>query len=138
LRERKDDIPLLIDYFIEKFNQEDERQVEGVSDKAMDLLMQYPWPGNVRELENMIHRAVVISRDNVLTHKDFPQHLALGPAGTSSDMLSEPITISEGEKILILKSLDRNAGNRTKAAEELGITTRTLRNKLHEYGMTEN
>lgn len=138
LRERKDDIPLLVEHFIEKFNREDDRQVSGITDKALNLLMQYPWPGNVRELENMVQRAVVTARDNIITHKDFPHHLALGPTSASSDMLADPITISEGEKILILKSLERNSGNRTKAAEELGITTRTLRNKLHEYGMSDN
>ena len=139
LRERKDDIPLLVEHFIEKFNREDDRQIKGITDNALNLLMQYPWPGNVRELENMIQRAVVTARDNVITHKDFPQHLALGPSSASGgDMLTEPLTISEGEKILILKSLERNSGNRTKAADELGITTRTLRNKLHEYGMTDN
>jgi DNA-binding NtrC family response regulator len=138
LRERKDDLPLLIEHFVRKFNEEDNRQIEGVSEKAMKLLGQYPWPGNVRELENMIHRAVVTTKENILTHKDFPSYLALGPVAESSDMLSEPIKIAEGEKILILKSLERNGGNRTKAAEELGITTRTLRNKLHEYGMAEN
>ncbi|MBD3383201.1 MAG: response regulator, partial [candidate division Zixibacteria bacterium] len=113
LRERKDDIPLLVEHFIEKFNREDDRQIKGITDKALNLLMQYPWPGNVRELENMIQRAVVTARDNVITHKDFPQRLALGPSSTSGgDMLSEPLTISEGEKILILKSLERNSGNR--------------------------
>jgi DNA-binding NtrC family response regulator len=138
LRERKDDLPLLIEHFIHKFNEEDERHIEGLSEKALRLLQSYPWPGNVRELENLIHRAVVTSKNSVITHKDFPSYLALGPNAEMSDMLSEPITISEGEKILILKSLERHAGNRTKAAEELGITTRTLRNKLHEYGMTDN
>ncbi|HER00334.1 MAG TPA: sigma-54-dependent Fis family transcriptional regulator [candidate division Zixibacteria bacterium] len=138
LRERKDDLPLLIEHFIQKFNEEDERHIEGLSEKALRLLQSYPWPGNVRELENLIHRAVVTSKNSVITHMDFPSYLALGPNAEMSDMLSEPITISEGEKILILKSLERHAGNRTKAAEELGITTRTLRNKLHEYGMTDN
>jgi len=135
LRARRDDIPLLIEHFIRKFNAEDERQIEGVSEKAMRMLLDYPWPGNVRELENLIHRAVLTTKDNILTHKDFPSYVALGLGMESADMLSEPITIAEGEKILILKSLERHSGNRTKAADDLGITTRTLRNKLHEYGM---
>ena len=137
LRERKDDLPLLIEHFIHKFNEEDERQIVGVTEKAMNLLKDYPWPGNIRELENLIRRAVVTCGDKVLTHKDFPSYLALGMEGETSGMLSEPITISEGEKILILKALERNNGNRTKTADELGVTTRTLRNKLHGYGITD-
>jgi DNA-binding NtrC family response regulator len=137
LRARKDDVPLLVDHFIGKYNEEDGRQVEGISEKALGILSSYPWPGNVRELENLVHRAVVTCKEPILTHKDFPNYLALGPNAVMSDMLSEPITVAEGEKILIFKSLERNAGNRTKAAEELGITTRTLRNKMHEYGVAD-
>jgi len=137
LRSRKDDLPLLVDHFINRFNEEDNKQVEGISEKALKLLSSYPWPGNVRELENLVHRAVVTCKEKTITHRDFPSYLALGPNALMSDMLSEPITVAEGEKILILKSLERHGGNRTKAAEELAITTRTLRNKLHEYGMAD-
>jgi DNA-binding NtrC family response regulator len=137
LRARKDDIPLLADHFIGKYNEEDGRQIEGISEKVLNILNSYPWPGNIRELENLIHRAVVTCKESILTHKDFPNYLALGPNAVMSDMLSEPITIYEGEKILIFKALERHSGNRTKAADELGITTRTMRNKMHEYGVAD-
>ena len=137
LRERKDDLPLLVEHFIHKYNEEDGRQIEGVTEKAMNLLKEHPWPGNIRQLENIVRHAVVTCREKVISHKDLPSYLALGLETETSGMLSEPITISEGEKILILKAIERNNGNRTKAAEELGITTRTLYNKMHEYQMSD-
>jgi DNA-binding NtrC family response regulator len=137
LRARKDDIPLLTEHFLQKFNEEDSREIEGVSEKGMQLLMEYPWPGNIRELENLIHRAVVTCKENVITNKNFPSYLSLGTGAEASSELTDPIALFELEKIAIIRGLDRNNGNRTKTAEELGVTTRTLRNKLKEYGMSD-
>ncbi len=136
LRQRKNDIPMLVDHFIRKYSDENQRAVKGVTERAMKLLLGYNWPGNIRELENYIERAVVLAKSDRIADSDLPGHLALGElggsaAGTSGEML----TISEMEKVMILRALEVFAGNRTKAADALGITPRTLRNKLHEYGM---
>lgn len=104
----------------------------------MSLFMKYHWPGNVRELENLIERAVVTSKGPVLTEDDFPVELALGPELDSVPALKVPMKLEEGNKYLILKTLEKFNGNKTKAAEALGITTRTIRNKLSEYKLFEN
>ena len=136
LRKRPNDIPMLIDHFIKKFNVENAREVRGVTEKAMKLLLNYHWPGNIRELENYIERAVVLCKTDRITDTDLPSHLALGELARHSHSPSDTIMpIAEMEKIMILKALESFDGNRTKAAEALGINPRTLRNKLHEYGM---
>ncbi len=133
LYERREDIPLLIEHFINKYNRENSRRVSGLDQSAMTLLMSYHWPGNVRELENLIERAVVTARGPVITEDYFPAELALGPAGDELPSLQIPMKLEEGTKYLILKTLEKYNGNKTRAAEVLGITTRTIRNKLAEY-----
>jgi DNA-binding NtrC family response regulator len=133
LEERKEDIPLLVQHFIEKYNEENSKQVRGIEPSALKLFMKYHWPGNVRELENLIERAVVTSRGDYLTEDDFPSELAMGPVADELPELKVPISLEEGNKYLILKTLERFDGNKTRAAEALGITTRTIRNKLAEY-----
>ena len=108
-----------------------------MDDSATRLFMKYHWPGNVRELENLIERAVVTSKDDVLTEDDFPADLALGTVGDNMPGLKVPMKLEEGSKYLILKTLEKYNGNKTKAAEALGITTRTIRNKLQEYQLEE-
>jgi DNA-binding NtrC family response regulator len=137
LRERKDDIPALAEYFLKKYNFVNKRSIEGISQKVYEMFMEYPWPGNVRELENYIERAVVTSKGNILTPGDFSKELVLSKAYFSSEAIEVGCSIYEAEKRLILKTLEAEGGNRTKAAEILGISTRTLRNKLQEYGLKE-
>ncbi|MDH3892609.1 MAG: sigma-54 dependent transcriptional regulator [candidate division Zixibacteria bacterium] len=137
LDERKEDIPLLVEHFIDKYNRENSRQIMGVDSTALKLLMKYHWPGNVRELENLIERAVVTTRGDTLTEDDFPADLALGPIADDLPSLRVPMKLEEGSKYLILKTLEKFNGNKTKAAEALGITTRTIRNKLAEYRTEE-
>ncbi len=137
LRERKEDIPPLAQHFLKKSNQENSRQVEGISQKVYELFMEYTWPGNVRELENYIERAVVTAKGRILTPRDFPKELSWGQIRSSSEKIEVGSTIEEAERKLILKTLKAHDGNRTKAAEILGISTRTLRNKLHEYGLND-
>ena len=133
LGERKEDIPLLVKHFINKYNEENGRQIQGVDNGALSMLMSYHWPGNVRELENLIERAVVTSKGSVLAEDDFPVDLVLGPVGDDLPSLKVPMKLEEGSKYLILKTLEKYNGNKTRAAEALGITTRTIRNKLAEY-----
>ncbi len=134
LRERKEDIPALVSSFIDRFNHENGKSVEGVRDDTLDLLSQYNWPGNVRELENYIERAVVVARGPVLEPGDFPAKLTNSPVGLQDQGLQVGMTVHEIERQLIMKTLEACRGNRTEAATMLGISTRTLRNKLHEYG----
>jgi two-component system, NtrC family, response regulator AtoC len=135
LRQRQEDIPLLCEYFLSKFAQKMGIPAKTLSEKALAALVTYPWPGNVRELENIIERATVISRNQELVISDFPPDISTGISELSKGSLEVGTTIDDAEKMLILKTLKANAGNRTKTAELLGITTRTLRNKLQEYGM---
>ncbi|HOD65400.1 MAG TPA: sigma-54 dependent transcriptional regulator [candidate division Zixibacteria bacterium] len=134
LEERKEDVPLLVEHFIAKYNRENSRTVKGVDAQAMRLLMHYHWPGNVRELENYIERAVVTGNKEILTEDEFPAELALGRAADSLAALRVPMKLEEGNKYLILKTLEKFNGNKTRAAEALGISARTIRNKLAEYG----
>ncbi len=137
LRERIEDVPLLVEHFIEKYNRENGKQVMGIDQGALNMLMKYHWPGNVRELENLIERAVVTAGGPTLTEDDFPVDLVLGPIGENLHGLKVPMKLEEGSKYLILKTLEKFNGNKTKAAEALGITTRTIRNKLAEYNIGE-
>ena len=134
LQDRKEDIPLLADFFLEKYSKLNRRKTPRISKAAMDLLRQHTWKGNVRELENTIERALLIGNSETI----IPEHLFLGkfenegkaPAGAD---LSVGTTVREMEKKLIVKTLQEVNENRTRAAELLGISIRTLRNKLREY-----
>jgi two-component system response regulator AtoC len=137
LRERLDDIPLLLDYFMEKYCAETGKNIKGLDDSAMRLFMKYHWPGNVRELENFVERAVVISQNDVLSAKDFPQSLVLGKIDDDGGDFQVGMTVHDAEKLLILRTLETQNGNRTRAADILGINPRTLRNKLNEYGIKD-
>ena len=103
----------------------------------MELLTGYDWPGNVRELENYIERAVVICQEEVIDKKHLPLDVLAGNSSTNrgGDGLQVGTTVREMEKQLILKTLEAHSGNRTAAADVLAISSRTLRNKLHEYGL---
>ncbi len=135
LRERKEDIPVLMNHFLEHFAAENGRRIDGFSSAAVECFMDYNWPGNVRELQNAVERAVVLAREPVLG----PEHFNLGAAAPRRDgggMLTLPFgaTVGEMERELILRTLERCNQNRTQAAKVLGISVRTLRNKLNEYG----
>ncbi len=135
LRERREDIPLLVEHFIQKYAEENGKRIEGISERALELMMQYDWPGNVRELENAVEQAVVLSRGPILGPElfNFLDNVAVG--GGYSDFDLSKMTLKELEKVAILKALQDTGGNRTHAARRLGISVRTLRNKLREYRM---
>ncbi|MEE8577361.1 MAG: sigma-54 dependent transcriptional regulator [candidate division Zixibacteria bacterium] len=132
LSERPEDIPLLATHFIQKHNQQNGKEIKGISDMAMKLLSKYHWPGNVRQLENYIERAVVTADTDFLTEDDFPTYLAYGEIGDHNGGLAVPMTLEDGKRFLILRTLERCQGNKTRAAEMLGITTRTIRNILKD------
>jgi DNA-binding NtrC family response regulator len=137
LRRHQEDIPLLCDYFLNKFAQKMGVPSKTLSDKASQLLFSYPWPGNVRELENVIERATVISKNMELKPDDLPPEITSGVPEVARGGFEVGLSIDNAEKMLILKTLRAHAGNKTKTAEILGISTRTLRNKLQEYGYAE-
>ena len=134
LRERKEDIPALVQNFVAKYNEENGKRITGVADETLDALLAYDWPGNIRELENYTERAVVVARGEALAPDDYPQRLTSGPQGRDDGGIHVGMTVHEMERRLIMKTLESCQGNRTEAAGMLGISTRTLRNKLHEYG----
>jgi len=141
LRQRKSDIPLLAAHFIDKYNQIDGRRVKSMTKEASDALCRFPFPGNVRELENIIERAVLLSGGQQIEKKDLLLEDGLAPAQTYSGSSDDgggspeisPGPLREVEKKLIFQTLDQTNGNRTHAAGILGISVRTLRNKLNEY-----
>lgn len=134
LRERKEDIPALMDHFLKRFNQENGRTVQGFSDEARAAFTDYAWPGNVRELQNTIERAVVLATDSVLEPSDFSFDWMTRSNHVHDVGVNVGTTVGEMERALILKTLESCRGNRTQAAKLLGISVRTMRNKLKEYG----
>jgi transcriptional regulator with PAS, ATPase and Fis domain len=136
LRERMEDIPLLVNHFIDKYNNDNNKNIREVDDSVLRLFMNYHWPGNIRELENYIERAVVTASGDRLRKSDFPSELTLGTLADKVPGLDTGVTLAEGEKYLILKTLEKCEGNKTKAAQLLDVTPRTIRNKLSEYGIS--
>lgn len=134
LKERKEDIPLLIEHFISLYANENQREVTTISKEATRLLMNYDWPGNIRELENAIERAVVICKGGMIEPEHFLTFYDLHATSDSNSQWNGDVkNLSEIEKRLILQVLRENNGNRTRSAEELGISVRTLRNKIREF-----
>ncbi len=130
LRERREDILPLAHHFLERFCAENHKPLKTFTERASKKLVDYPWPGNVRELANIIERTVVLDFDPVIDS----EHLYLDSSVVAPKELKKGITLHEMEKQLILETLEANCQNRTKTAARLGISVRTLRNKLYEYG----
>lgn len=129
LRERKEDVPLLVNHFLELYNKKNNKEVSGISVDAMNLLMNYPWPGNVRELENAIERAVVLTRDKVISSRDLPE--TIYKENVDEGKLTIPIgtTLREVEKRVIMETLRRTKGDKEVTAKLLGIATSTIYRK---------
>ncbi len=131
LRERREDIPLLVDHFIRKFSREMNKKITRVAPAAMRTLQDYDWPGNVRELENAVERAMVVAQEPELRDQDF----ILKSRATS---VPEGRSLDEIEKAHILRVLEELGGNQTRAAEVLAIDRVTLHNKLKKYGWSKS
>jgi DNA-binding NtrC family response regulator len=132
LWERKEDVPYLIEHFIRKFAEQNGKNVTGVTEDAMRLLVRYAWPGNVRELENAIEHAVILARGNAIVPDDLPIHVRQSTVAT--DKIQVGMTLAEMERIAILETLKLHGNNKTKTAAVLGIGLRTLHTKLKDYG----
>jgi len=130
LRNRKEDISLLIEYFIKKHSSKNRKNVTGMAKDALLMLTDYYWRGNVRELENVIERAVLLCKGNLITQEYLFMEAIVEEINSS---VKAGVTVREMEKKLIFNTLEQVNGNRTKAAELLGVSIRTLRNKLNEY-----
>jgi two-component system response regulator HydG len=141
LRDRKEDIPLLVEHFLRVYNEKNSRNVHGFHPRALDGMMRYEWPGNIRELENVVERAVIMARDDYVPFAELPDSIREATGHTLTQEIREGIrpgmTIKEMERELILKTLEENEGNRTRSARILGITRRTLQHKLKEYGIDQ-
>ncbi|WP_457642579.1 sigma-54-dependent transcriptional regulator [Persephonella sp.] len=137
LRERKEDIPLLVNHFLEKFNRLNEKSISGVSDSAMEILMEYDWKGNVRELENAIERAVVMCQHDTIKPEQLPPRIVNRSRKDTADFrrsLTET-NLLEIERKVILKVLEEVNWNQTRAAEKLGISRKQLRTKMKNLGI---
>lgn len=142
LRERTEDIPLLVWHFLASFAEEHQRPALEVAPEAMQALVQYSWPGNVRELRNLIENLVIFSKQPSLHLSDLPPEVREAPPtggaeGPPPPRLFEDLNMSAIEKQAIVQALEKTGGNRLKAAQMLGIGLRTLQTKLKDYGMTE-
>ena len=134
LRERKDDIPLLVASFLEEFAKENNKKITGIDARARSALYKYNWPGNIRQLRNCIESAVVMCSGSEITLEDLPPSVS---GASDTDMISIPvgITLAEAEKILIQQNLAVNKGNKSKTADILGIVRKTLHRKIDEYNL---
>lgn len=141
LRERREDIPLLVEHFVEKFNMESGKRVEGASEEVLQILTEHEWPGNVRELENVIERAVIINRGGVILPQDLPPYLSKRSAyGEAQESLiyqahGGQLTLQEVEKAHIQTILEETSWNIKRTARILGIDRSTLYAKIKRYGL---
>ena len=150
LKERTGDIPLLVDRFLKEYTEKNKRDISSVSPGAMELLCAYGWPGNVRELRNTIEKMVVLSRGERLEVSDVPPNIARNSSGRVVQGTPLPLSpppalveldsgesLADTERMKIMAVLKKNGGNRTRAAEELGISRRTLHRKLKTFGISK-
>jgi DNA-binding NtrC family response regulator len=137
LRERREDIPLLAEQFLEEFRSESRAPIAGFSAAALDLLTGYGWPGNVRELRNAVHQAVILCGGGEIQPENLPSSLRPGSrritGGAGKIIIPVGISIAQAEKALILETLAACSGDKPKAARSLGISLKTLYTRLREY-----
>jgi len=138
LRARAEDIPLLVQHFVNEFNVKHRLQIIGVSDEGMAMLRAYPWPGNVRELRNVTERSVVLAKG------DWIEESALPPYVRNPSLRPEKLvfsvgetTVADAERELILRTLEHAGKNKAEAARQLGVDVKTIYNKLKAYGIEE-
>ena len=137
LRERKDDIPLLVDHFLREFARENGKNVTTIEPRARAALYKYDWPGNIRQLRNCMESAVVMCSGSEIMIEDLPPSVS-GSSSEASVSIPLGIPLEEAEKTLIMQNLAANKGNKSKTADILGIERKTLHRKLAKYGMEDN
>ncbi len=134
LRERMEDLPMLVEHFIDHFNTQRNKDVKGISEEALAVLMRHEYPGNIRELENIIEYAFILCHEGLIQPQHLPENF--GPE-SETDGLHGPLTLVEVEKRAIIESLSRNDNKKMKTCRELGISKDTLRRKLKVYGLIQ-
>ncbi len=134
LRERRTDILLLAEYFLEKYAKENKKKINRISTSAIDMLVQYHWPGNVRELQNCMERAVLICDDESIKGAHLPPTLQTADAG-KLNLQSLAGSVENFEKELIIESLKVHNGNQTKTASALSTSLRIINYKIHQYNI---
>jgi two-component system response regulator AtoC len=141
LRDRKEDIPLLMDHFIQRNNARLGTNIAGVDDEARRLLYEYAWPGNVRELENTVERAMVLAEGERITSADLPERVRDVRDPVKLQLASGELSIKKTtrfiEEVLIRRALKKTKGNRTRAAELLEMSHRALLYKIKDYGLKD-
>ena len=138
LRERREDIPVLLDYFLKKHTRNTSRLVKGLTPETRRMMQDYAWPGNVRQLESAIERAILLCEGDMITPEDLPTEVQQETKGTGPGAFKLPpegISFEEVEKNLILQAMDQTDYNITKAAKLLGLTFRTLQYRLEKFGI---
>jgi two-component system response regulator HydG len=135
LRQRGEDVISLAEDFLRRFNEKNRRDLKGFSPEARRIMLAYAWPGNVRELLNAVERAVIMAQGHLVEPDDLPLAIQGSAKGEEDYSLRAGLTVREAEKMLIELTLEANGGNRTRAAEMLGITRKTLQNKIKDYDL---
>lgn len=139
LRERREDLPLLVDHFIQRFNQDFRKQVSGISAQALSLMQAYPWPGNVRELRNIIERILILEADEVIQVEHLPPGIRYGRSAQEAPSFvlpEEGLKLEALERSLLEQAMSRTGGNQSAAARLLGITRYALRYRLEKHGIS--
>src|SRR5271170_7866602 len=138
LRDHKDDIPLLVEHMLRDINTKHGKHVRGVGSEVMDIFMSHTWPGNIRELRNVLERAAIMCEKDLISRSALPEEFgknsAKGPSDLASIKFPVGTTVDAMERELILQTLNATGNNKTRAADLLGISLKTLHNKLKEYG----
>ena len=138
LRDRREDVPLLAQYFLEKYTEKNRKTIKGFTPQVMDAMLKYAWPGNVRELENAVERSVIMAAGEFITERDMPLHFVANvqtvevPAH-GVDLAGQ--SLEEIERQAIIATLETAGGNKSETARQLGITRATLHNKMKKYGV---
>jgi transcriptional regulator with PAS, ATPase and Fis domain len=137
LRERKADLPLLIDSFVREFSLQNARSVAGLTPAARRVLEDYAWPGNVRELRNVIERATIMTTGRLIDVGDLPPLGRTLPSASGGERLEPGMTVDDVERRLIMLTLEHTGNNKTRAADLLGISLKTLHNKLNRFRLDD-
>ncbi|MCK5849386.1 MAG: sigma-54-dependent Fis family transcriptional regulator, partial [Kiritimatiellae bacterium] len=139
LKDRAGDIPLLCNHFLKELSEKNSKPIDSITPETINILSSYSWPGNVRELRNTIEKMVVLARSNKLTARDIPQNIRAETPTTRASLQGtqapslDASSIADAERQMIENALLKSGNNRTKAAQELGISRRTLHRKLNKY-----